>query len=85
MRRLVPRFSRLAPGVFAVRFAKGRACFVGLVPFMFQHFCVAAPETVSWLNFEQDLGRPNFRQTKQSYKPARLLPKWRLWPADAPA
>lgn len=74
---------RLAPGVFAIRFAKGRAGFVGLYPFMFQHFCTAAAETVSWLNFEQDLGRTNFRRNKQSYKPARLIRKWRLRPAGA--
>ncbi len=44
---------------------------------MFHHFCTARPE-VQWLNFEQDLGLPNFRQTKQSYQPEALLDKCRL-------
>ncbi|GMV46089.1 MAG: hypothetical protein AMXMBFR66_14870 [Pseudomonadota bacterium] len=72
---------RLAAGVYVIRFAKGRAGHTGIYPYMFHHFCAAAGESVSWLNFEQDLGRPNLRRTKQSYKPGRLLPKWRLWPS----
>lgn len=67
----------LQPGVYAMRFAKGLSRFKGLPQFMFHHFCTARPE-VHWLNFEQDLGLPNFRQTKQSYQPEMLLDKCRL-------
>lgn len=67
----------LQPGVYAMRFAKSLHRFKGLAQYMFHHLCTARPE-VQWLNFEQDLGLPNFRQTKQSYQPEALLDKCRL-------
>ena len=67
----------LAPGVWVMRFAKGMDHFKGIYQYMFQHVCLATP-TLQWLNFEQDLGLPNLRQTKLSYQPALLLPKYRL-------
>jgi uncharacterized protein len=66
----------LAPGVMVMRFAKALEAAKGLYQHMFQHFCQNRPE-LEWLNFEQDLGSPNFRQTKLSYQPAALLSKHR--------
>jgi uncharacterized protein len=66
----------LAPGVMVMRFAKAQGGYKGLYQHMFQHFCQNRPE-LEWLNFEQDLGQPNFRQTKLSYQPAALLTKHR--------
>lgn len=68
----------LAPGVHAVRFAKSRDAFKGLAQYMFHHLASCGPADLAWLNFEQDLGLPNFRQTKLSYQPAALLDKWRV-------
>jgi hypothetical protein len=73
----------LQPGVWVVRFAKGLVRFKGIAQFMFQHFASRPDRRVDWLNFEQDMGLPNFRQTKLSYQPAALLPKWRLLPLSA--
>lgn len=74
----------LAPGVQAIRFAKGLDRHVGLYPFMFRHFCVNFEaqfgEPVRWLNFEQDMGLPGLRRSKRSYAPAALLAKRRLAP-----
>lgn len=67
----------LQPGVYAMRYAKSRDRFKGLAQYMFHHFCTERAE-VRWLNFEQDLGLPNFRQTKQSYQPQALLDKCRV-------
>ncbi|MFV0680183.1 phosphatidylglycerol lysyltransferase domain-containing protein [Ottowia sp.] len=73
----------LQPGVYAMRFAKSLgghkslSGYKGLAQYMFHHFCVAHTDA-QWLNFEQDLGLPNFRQTKQSYQPAALLEKCRV-------
>ncbi len=67
----------LAPGVLVIRFAKALAVFKGLYQHMFQHLCQADPD-LAWLNFEQDLGLRNFRQTKLSYGPAALLTKFRV-------
>ena len=66
-----------APDTAVVRFAKGVARWPGIYPAMFQQFCCAHP-ALQWLNFEQDLGHPGFRQSKRSYQPARLLAKLRL-------
>ena len=67
----------LAPGVWVMRFAKGMRHLNGIYQHMFQQVCLATPD-LQWLNFEQDLGLPNLRQTKLSYQPAFLLPKCRL-------
>ena len=69
---------KLQPGVFVIRFAKSRACFKGISQVMFNHFVTHGPPAIRWLNFEQDLGLPNFRRTKQSYQPQALLPKMRV-------
>jgi hypothetical protein len=71
----------LQPGLWVIRFAKGLVRFKGIAPWMFHHFAARADARVDWLNFEQDLGLASFRQTKLSYRPALLLPKWRLRPA----
>ncbi len=67
----------LAPGVWAMRFAKGVDRFKGIYQHMFQHVCLARPD-VQWLNFEQDLGVENLRHTKMSYQPTHLLSKYRV-------
>ena len=67
----------LAPGVWVMRFAKGMDGLTGIYQYMFQHVCQATP-SLNWLNFEQDLGLANLRQTKLSYQPTHLLPKYRL-------
>lgn len=65
--------------VAVVRFAKALETVVGVHAYMFHQHCLAHP-TLRWLNFEQDLGRPNFRQTKRSYAPTAMLEKYRLTP-----
>lgn len=67
----------LQSGVYAMRFAKSLNRFKGLAQYMFHHFCSERSD-VRWLNFEQDLGLPNFRQTKLSYQPVALLDKCRV-------
>lgn len=68
---------RLHPGVWVMRFAKGLDRFKGIYQFMFQHFCASLPDA-HWLNFEQDMGLPNFRRSKLSYQPSALIPKFRV-------
>ena len=67
----------LAPDVWVMRFAKGMDHLTGIYQYMFQHVCQATP-SLNWLNFEQDLGLANLRQTKLSYQPTHLLSKYRL-------
>lgn len=72
----------LQPGVAVVRFAKGLARFKGLSQALFQHLASEGGalfgRPLNWLNFEQDLGLPNFRRTKLSYQPHALLAKYRV-------
>ena len=68
----------LNPGVLAVRFAKGRTQYDGIFAYLFQDLVRRFAPELRWLNFEQDLGKPNFRQTKRSFQPAALLAKHRL-------
>jgi hypothetical protein len=68
------------PGVFAVHFAKGSQRHNGIFQYMFHHLAKQREEHVHFYNFEQDLGLVNFRKTKQSYSPYRLLRKYRLKP-----
>ena len=65
----------LAPGLHVLRFAKSLARFKGVAAYGFSEH--ASRHAVQWLNFEQDLGLPNFRRTKESYRPAARLHKWR--------
>ena len=67
----------LRPGVWVMRFAKGLDHFKGIYQHMFQHFCLTMPG-VPRLNFEQDMGVPNFRRSKLSYQPSALIPKYRV-------
>jgi len=68
----------LNPGVIVVRFSKGLRRYDGIFPLMYQHLVRQTDRPVQWLNFEQDLGRANFRRSKLSFQPAHLLPKYRL-------
>lgn len=68
------------PGVLAIHFAKGKDRYVGVFQYMFNRFASHFREGTRFINFEQDLGNRNFRQTKRSYCPDRLLPKYRVRP-----
>jgi hypothetical protein len=61
-----------------IHFAKGLRRFKGIYPYMFTEFAKWLGPRYSYYNFEQDLGSPNFRRTKRSYQPDRLLVKYRV-------
>jgi hypothetical protein len=69
---------RIAPSVSVMRFAKGIDSHKGIYQYMFHHYCMSRSQDVEWLNFEQDLGLANFRQTKRSYQPSAMLGKYRV-------
>ena len=60
-----------------VHFAKGRRAHNGVYPYMFSDFVRHNPD-VRWLNFEQDLGNPKFRQNKRSFVPSHMIQKYRV-------
>jgi hypothetical protein len=71
--------SEVAPDMAAVHFAKGLRRLGGIYPYMFREFARTFLR-YDWLNFEQDLGHPGFRQAKRSYRPVRMQRKLRLRP-----
>ena len=69
--------SEVAPDMAAIHFAKGLRSLDGVFPYMFRRFAQDHSQ-YAWVNFEQDLGHPGFRQAKRSYRPARMQHKFRL-------
>jgi hypothetical protein len=66
-----------------VHFAKGRRSLAGVYPHLFSRFAEGADGRFARVNFEQDLGKPGFRQSKRGYGPVELLAKHRLTGAAA--
>lgn len=71
--------SALGDGSAAVHFAKGKRGYGGGQ--LFSRFAEMFGDRFDRLNFEQDLGKPGFRQAKRSRGPSGLLHKHRLLPA----
>ena len=70
--------SALADGSAAIHFAKGKRRYPGVFPHLFSRFAEIEGHRFARLNFEQDLGKPGFRQAKRSHGPSALLHKHRL-------
>jgi uncharacterized protein len=63
-----------------VHFAKGKRGYPGVFPHLFSRFAGMYGYRFDRLNFEQDLGKPGFRQAKHSHGPSGFLHKHRLSP-----
>jgi hypothetical protein len=74
--------SPLGDGSLAFHFAKGKRRYPGVFPHLFSRFAEIEGHRFPRLNFEQDLGKPGFRQAKRSHGPSGLLNKHRLHPLD---
>jgi hypothetical protein len=68
--------SRQGADTAVVHFAKADRTLEGVYPYLFSRFAAGAGAT--WLNFEQDLGKPGLRQAKRALDPVRTLRKCRL-------
>jgi len=76
--------SDLGDGSAAIHFAKGKRAYPGVFPHLFSRFAETHRQRFTRLNFEQDLGKPGFRQAKRSHGPLGLLHKHRLAVPAAP-
>jgi hypothetical protein len=70
----------LTEDVFAIHFAKGKTRFSGIYQFLFSNTSCLLPERYLFLNLEQDLDREPLRAAKESYRPERMLAKYRVSP-----
>ena len=68
--------------MFALHFAKGDKRFKGLYQFMYNSCARVLPETIRYINFEQDLGKRELRLAKSSYLPDLMIRKYRIYPRN---
>lgn len=68
----------LNPSCFVLHFAKADIAYKGVYATIYQEFAQTLPDTVRFLNFEQDLGNPSLRQAKHSFHPDSYLRKMRV-------
>ncbi len=64
--------------IVAVHFEKARVEFRGAYQFINYAFAQALPETVEFINREQDLGDEGMRQAKMTYRPAGFVEKYKV-------
>jgi len=62
--------------IFAVHFEKGLEEFKGIYQFINQAFAASLPESVAYINREQDLGDEGLRQAKMTYRPSGFVRKY---------
>ncbi|MBA3721794.1 MAG: DUF2156 domain-containing protein [Parachlamydiaceae bacterium] len=64
---------------FLVHFAKAKKSIKGLYQYIYQPLAeMLAHDNHRFINLEQDLGIPEVRHSKHSYKPDRIVKKWRV-------
>lgn len=68
----------LTPTTALLQISKSLHSEKGVTPYMHRDFAKNVPETVVWINLEQDLGLPSLRKAKEAYQPDQLLTKWSL-------
>ncbi|MFQ5427732.1 MAG: DUF2156 domain-containing protein [Thermodesulfobacteriota bacterium] len=64
---------------FAVHFEKGVPGYPGLLQYVNQSFAASLPESVNFINREQDLGIEGLRHAKLSYRPHSFTKKFRIY------
>ncbi len=64
--------------IVAVHFEKARVEFRGSYQFINYAFAQSLPETVEFINREQDLGDEGMRQAKMTYRPAGFVEKYKV-------
>lgn len=67
---------RLNKNTVTVHVEKANVNFRGLYQAINQEFCKHIPEWVKYLNREEDMGIPNLRKAKLSYKPVKMVEKY---------
>lgn len=63
---------------FVVHFAKADVSYKGLYQYMMQAFAKKLAGRFRLLNLEEDLGIPSLHQSKHSYHPLQMTPKYRV-------
>lgn len=69
----------LNPETYVVHFMKSAQNIRGLPTFLLQQLAIHLGESFEYINLMQDLGLPNLRMAKASWRPDHQVRKYRLW------
>ncbi|MBI5886865.1 MAG: DUF2156 domain-containing protein [Deltaproteobacteria bacterium] len=70
----------LGPDVFVIHFEKGVGDYHGLLQYANHRFAEMLPAKYVYINREQDLADAGLRHSKESYRPAGFVKKFRVFP-----
>ena len=70
----------LKEDAFVLHFAKAVSGYKGLMQFVIKSFSTLLPKRYTYINMEQDLGDEGLRMSKESYRPAGFVKKFRVTP-----
>ncbi len=62
--------------IYAVHFEKGLDEYKGIYQFINQNFAASLPDSIVYINREQDLGDEGLRQAKMTYRPTDFVKKY---------
>ncbi len=68
---------------FVLHFTKAVSGYKGLAQFVIKSFSALLPKRYALINMEQDLGEEGLRKSKESYRPAGFVKKFRIMPQQA--
>jgi hypothetical protein len=70
-----------AGAMYCVHFEKGLETWKGIYQFVNQQEALALPESIVYINREQDVGDEGLRQAKMTYRPVKFVEKYAVFPA----
>lgn len=70
----------LKEDTFVLHFAKAVSGYKGLMQFVIKSFSALLPKKYVYINMEQDLGDEGLRRSKEGYRPAGFVKKFRVVP-----
>ncbi len=73
-------WEKVLPARLCPSFRKGPARIQGIYQFMYNNFAQSISDNFPFINMEQDLGNEALRQAKSSYRPDKMLIKYRVSP-----
>jgi len=68
----------LTADTFVIHFAKADLAYKGIYQYMYQAY--AQSLSFRYINMEQDMGIESLKQSKHSYEPIKIVPKYSLFP-----
>jgi hypothetical protein len=71
-----------AGDMYCVHFEKAIDSYKGIYQFINQQEALSLPESITYINREQDVGDEGLRQAKMTYRPAKFVEKYVVFPSE---